>query len=297
MLYSMTGFAAAQGGISGWSWSWDIRAVNGRGLDMRLRIPDWIDGLESDIRPIIQKVVARGNVTLSLKVSREAGAPTQQINTAALTQTLAFIATIEEAAMAQGVNIVAPSATDILSHRGILEAQGEVAEDTGPLKSALLAQLPTLLESFNAMRAAEGRALGDILSGQVTRIAELTETAQSLCAARAGDIAAHLRTTLAKVLDNTDGADPDRVAQELALIAVKSDITEELDRLAAHVSAARDLLAQTGPVGRKFDFLTQEFNREANTLCSKSQNAALTRVGLELKTTIDQMREQVQNVE
>ena len=297
MQFSMTGFAAAQGDFSQWSWVWDIRSLNGRGLEIRLRVPDWIAGLEGDIRQSIQGSVARGNVTLSLKLSRASAAPIQQINADALAQTLAFVAQIETAAMDHGVNIVAPSATDILSQRGILEAQNDAGEDTAPLKLAILTQLPKLLAAFNAMRAAEGRALHDILMGQVDRIADLTQEAQALCAGRADEMAASLRSNLAKVLDNTEGADADRVAQELALIAVKSDITEELDRLAAHVGAARDLLAGDGPVGRKLDFLTQEFNREANTLCSKSQNAALTRVGLELKTTIDQMREQVQNVE
>ncbi|NCO20600.1 MAG: YicC family protein, partial [Rhodobacterales bacterium] len=254
-------------------------------------------GLEADIRPLVQRLVARGTVTLSLRLMGGTAGGDMAIDSAALARTLDQIAQIEAAAMARGVNIVAPSATDILSQRGILVAQAETSRDTGALKSALLAEVPVLLAAFNAMRAAEGRALYAILTAQVDRIAKLTSQAQALCTGRADHMAVALRAALARVMDNAQGADQARVTQELALIAVKSDITEELDRLNAHVGAARDLLASTGPVGRKLDFLTQEFNREANTLCSKSQNAALTRLGLELKTTIDQMREQVQNVE
>lgn len=297
MLISMTGFAAGQGGLADWSWVWDIRGVNGRGLELRMRVPDWIEGLEAAIRPLVQGAVGRGNVTLSLRVARGSVGGAQQIDLAALARTLAQIAQIEAAAMEHGVNIVAPSATDILTQRGILDVPGDTDQDMAPLKKALLAEVPALLAAFNAMRAAEGSALHDILSAQVARIADLTAEAQALCGGRADEMAASLRTALARVTDNADGADPARVAQELALIAVKSDITEELDRLAAHVNAARDLLGAEGPMGRRFDFLTQEFNREANTLCSKSQNPALTRVGLLLKTTIDQMRKQVQNVE
>jgi len=297
MLFSMTGFAAGQGGFADWSWVWDIRSVNGRGFDLRARLPDWIEGLEADIRPLVQRLVARGTVTLSLRLMGGTAGGDMAIDSAALARTLDQIAQIEAAAMARGVNIVAPSATDILSQRGILVAQAETSRDTGALKSALLAEVPVLLAAFNAMRAAEGRALYAILTAQVDRIAKLTSQAQALCTGRADHMAVALRAALARVMDNAQGADQARVTQELALIAVKCDITEELDRLNAHVGAARDLLASTGPVGRKLDFLTQEFNREANTLCSKSQNAALTRLGLELKTTIDQMREQVQNVE
>jgi len=297
MLFSMTGFAAGQGNLQDWSWVWDIRSVNGRGLELRLRVPDWIEALEPEIRTLIQGVVARGNVTLSLRVTRGAALSDLRLDSAALHRTLGHIAQIEAAAMEHGVNIVAPSATDILAQRGILEAQTDESQDTGALKQTLLAEVPALLTAFNAMRAAEGRALHDILTAQVAQISELTDQAQALCSGRAEDMARALHTALARVLDNTEGADPARVAQELALIAVKSDITEELDRLAAHVNAARDLLGAEGPMGRRFDFLTQEFNREANTLCSKSQNPALTRVGLLLKTTIDQMRKQVQNVE
>ncbi|WP_102107210.1 YicC/YloC family endoribonuclease [Oceaniglobus roseus] len=297
MRHSMTGFAAATGAFQDWSWTWDLRSVNGRGLELRLRVPEWIEGLETALRPALQSAIARGNVTLNCRVLRSTEAVEGQINPAALERVLDQVAEIENAAMARGVSIVAPSATDILSQRGVLETRAAETADTAPLRAALLDGLPALLDGFNAMRAAEGNALAAVLMGQVDRIAALTAEARGLCDARQAQMAAALRDQLAKVMDNTEGADPDRVAQELALIAVKSDITEEIDRLTAHVEAARALLAEEGPVGRKLDFLTQEFMREANTLCAKSQHAPLTRVGLELKTTIDQLREQVQNVE
>jgi uncharacterized protein (TIGR00255 family) len=293
----MTGFAAATGGFQDWTWTWDLRAVNGRGLDLRIRVPEWIAGLEAALRAPLQAGIARGNVTLSLRLTRAGEAGEVQINPGMLARVLDQVAAVEEAAMARGVNIVAPSATDILGQRGVLDARAPETEDTAPLRDALVADLPPLIEAFNGMRSAEGTALAAILSGQVDRIADLTREARAICDGRRDHMAAALREQLARVIDNADAPDPDRIAQELALIAVKADITEELDRLDGHVAAARDLLGEAGPVGRKLEFLTQEFNREANTLCSKSQFAPLTRLGLDLKSTIDQMREQVQNVE
>ncbi|HDR29098.1 endoribonuclease YicC domain-containing protein, partial [Rhodovulum sp.] len=163
--------------------------------------------------------------------------------------------------------------------------------------AALLADLDRLIDDFTAMRAAEGAALEALLRDQLAQIADLVKDAARAAEARREHMAESLRANLARVLDNSEGADPDRVAQELAMIAVKSDVREELDRLSAHVEAARALLDADGPIGRKLDFLMQEFNREANTLCSKSQSTPLTRIGLDLKHVIDQMREQVQNVE
>jgi len=170
-------------------------------------------------------------------------------------------------------------------------------DDVAPLLAQLRDEIPGLIEHFVSMRAQEGDALANVLAGQVTQIETLTAEAAKLAEARRESVAETLRKNLARVLDNAAGADPDRVAQELALLAVKADVTEEIDRLGAHVGAARALLDKGGAVGRKLDFLMQEFNREANTLCSKSQSTELTSVGLALKAVIDQMREQVQNVE
>ncbi|ESW61270.1 MAG: hypothetical protein Q27BPR15_07435 [Rhodobacter sp. CACIA14H1] len=294
----MTGFAARKGQGAGHSWAWDLRSVNGKGLDLRLRVPDWIDGLEAALRAELGKL-GRGNVSLSLRVARDGmaeGAETLRVNAPALNAILRALSQVETAAMEAGVTLAQATAADVLTIRGVLDTSA-ADEDTTPLRTAIVADLPALLADFNAMRAAEGAALQTVIAAQIDRIATLTAEAAQEAEARRDATATALRDALAKVMANTDGIDETRLAQELALIAVKQDVTEELDRLTAHIAAARALLAETGPVGRKFDFLMQEFMREANTLCSKAQAKALTRIGLDLKTVIDQMREQVQNVE
>ena len=298
MTVSMTGFATAKGQGAGHVWGWDLRSVNGKGLDLRLRVPDWIDGLEQAVRADLGRAVQRGNVSLSLRVSRDAGEGTDtlRINPQALAGVLRGLAQVEEAAMSAGVTLAQATAADVLLVRGVLDASQQ-EEDLTPLRTAILADLPALIAAFNAMRASEGAALQAVIAAQLDRIATLTDQARAEADARRDAAATALREALAKIMANADGVDETRLAQELALIAVKNDVTEELDRLTAHVAAARELLAEPGPVGRKFDFLMQEFMREANTLCSKAQALALTRIGLDLKTVIDQMREQVQNVE
>lgn len=299
MTVSMTGFAARKGRGEGHSWAWDLRSVNGKGLDLRLRVPDWIDGLEAGLRAELGKALQRGSVSLSLKVARDGlaeGVEGLRVNQTALMAALAALAAVEEAAMGQGLTLRQASAADVLLVRGVLDVSVSDT-DTAPLRVAILADLPALLAEFQAMRAAEGAALNGAIGGQLNQIAALVSAAGVEAAARRDAQAASLREAMARVLDNADGVDETRLAQELAMIAVKNDVTEELDRLAAHLAAARGLLAEAGQVGRKFDFLMQEFMREANTLCSKAQSLALTRIGLDLKTLIDQMREQVQNVE
>ena len=299
MTISMTGFAARKGQGAGHGWMWDIRSVNGKGLDLRLRVPDWIDGLELALRGELGRVLQRGNVSLTLKVSRDGladGAEGLRVNQTALSAVLAALAVVEEQAMALGVTLRQATSADLLAVRGVLDSSAADV-DVIPLRAAILADLPALLADFHAMRAAEGAALHGVIAAQLDQITAMVSQAATEAAARRDASAATLREALARVLANADGVDEQRLAQELAMIAVKNDVTEELDRLAAHISAARSLLADPGQVGRKFDFLMQEFMREANTLCSKAQSLALTRVGLDLKTTIDQMREQVQNIE
>ncbi|UOA31908.1 hypothetical protein DSM110093_01688 [Sulfitobacter sp. DSM 110093] len=296
MIRSMTGFASASGALDGWTWSWEIRAVNGKGLDLRLRVPDWVAGLEVALRKQLTAEAARGNITCNLRVSSSENDGTLQVNSAQVDTLLAALHEIEARAMDTGVSLAPSRASDILTMRGVLE-QADHLQDIDALREALLAEFPAVLENFNAMRRQEGAALADVMQDQLNEVETLAAKAAALADARKEDAAANLRRNLARVLDNSEGADADRVAQELALIAVKADVTEEIDRLAAHVAAARALIGQGGPVGRKLDFLMQEFNREANTLCAKAQSTELTTVGLALKAVIDQMREQVQNVE
>ena len=295
-LTSMTGFASRRGQGAGCSWTWEIRSVNGKGLDLRLRLPDWIDGLESAARAAVAAAARRGNITLALKLARDAGEDAMRINAAGLGAVLAALAAVRAAAEAQGIALAEPTAVDILAQRGVTDQAGEI-EDTGPLRRALLADLKPLLAEFVAARATEGRELGKLIGAQIERVEMLTCDAKTAAEARRPLMERALTENLARILAGAAEADPARVAQELALLVVKADVTEELDRLSAHVIAARGLPAENAAVGRKFDFLMQEFMREANTLCSKSGNADLTRIGLDLKTVIDQMREQVQNVE
>jgi len=296
MTRSMTGFASHRGTLGAWSWAWEMRSVNGRGLDIRLRLPDTVDGIEQPVRQAVQKKAARGNVSVSLKLSRDAAGGSATLVDVALAGTLAVLREIEEAARAAGLTLGPTSSADIAALPGIL-SQSADDDDVDDLRKALLEDVSTLLDAFDAARAAEGAALNAIIGAQIDRIADLTKAAHASAEARSKTQAETLHANVAKVLGAADGVDEARIAQELAILAVKADVTEELDRLRAHVDAARTLLNAQGPKGRKLDFLMQEFNREANTLCSKSGSTDLTGIGLDLKTVIDQMREQVQNVE
>jgi uncharacterized protein (TIGR00255 family) len=294
---SMTGFASGAGQHAAWVWSLEIRSVNGRGFDLKLRVPDWIDGLEQALRAAVQARVARGAVTLNLRLSQETAAEAATLSAEGLSRALDLLGRVEDSAGQIGVTLKPATAADVISIRGVLETASRPEEDTAALREAILATLAPLLDAFDAMRAAEGAHLEQLLRTQVVTVETLVAEARSLEPERSARVRAALADSLARVMESAAGADPDRVAQELALLAVKSDVAEELDRLTAHVAAARALLDETGAKGRKLDFLTQEFNREANTLCAKSQFAPLTKVGLDLKHVIDQMREQVQNVE
>lgn len=302
MVKSMTGAAALAGvvepgaGAPAQQASWDLRSVNGRTLDLRLRLPEGLDGLEAGLRARLSARIKRGSVSLSLRLSRPDEGAALRLDPAALRAALAAVAQVQSAAEEAGVALRPPTAAEVLGLRGVLVASA----DTGPteaLVAALLDQADELIARFDAARAAEGAALAAVLGAQIDRIAALVDEARSLLPDRAAAQAEALGAALERISAHAPAADPGRLEQELALIAVRGDVAEELDRLTAHVAAARRLMRQTDPAGRQFDFLAQEFNREANTLCSKAQHPALTRIGLDLKTVIDQMREQVQNLE
>jgi uncharacterized protein (TIGR00255 family) len=296
MIQSMTAFATAKGAVPGHSWTWELRGVNGKGLDLRLRVPDWIEGLEPALRARLGQAITRGNVALTLRLTSDDASGQLTVNPDRLDDVLRAMALVEDRAMACGLSLAPATAGDILSLRGVIEA-GSGETDTSALCAALLADFEPVLQDFLAMRTAEGAALAKVLHAQLDEIARLTQAAQDLLAQRSADIARSHQTALARLRDTATDLDPARLAQELAILAVKLDVTEELDRLRAHVTATRALLNAGSPLGRKIDFLSQEFNREANTLCSKAQHSGLTEIGLNLKTVIDQMREQVQNVE
>ena len=294
----MTAFAHQQGHAdaagAGATWTWEVRSVNGRGLDIKARLPDGFDGLEAKVRAAVGAVATRGNITIGLRLARDQAEGTLQIDPARLDIILEALDAVQERAFEKGVTLGQPTAADVLSQRGVLTTK---AADAGTdLLDPVWASFETALAAMMSMRETEGANLLSVVTDQLDHIENLTAQAKTAAIARTDAVKAQMQAALARVLDDAT-ADPDRVAQELAIIAVKSDITEEIDRLGAHVKAARDLLAEGGPVGRKLDFLTQEFNREANTLCSKAQDVELTQIGLALKAVIDQLREQVQNVE
>jgi uncharacterized protein (TIGR00255 family) len=293
----MTAFASCAGADQGIRWTLEIRSVNGRGLDVRPRLPEGCETLEPVIKAQIAKYCTRGNVNVNLRLRREATAGLARLNPEALEQAVAAVEQARLVAQAAGLPVDPVQAVDLLKLRGVFDLTGETEAKELPCLPAIKADILKTVTDFAAARAAEGAALGGILLAQVDEIARLHSAALATLPARQEKMSAILQANVAKVLANGEGVDADRLAQELALLVVKSDVAEELDRLGAHIAAARELLATDGPIGRKFDFLTQEFNREANTLCSKANFTELTAIGLDLKTVIDQMREQVQNVE
>lgn len=296
MIHSMTAFASQTGTLGTTSWIWEMRGVNARGLDVRVRIPDGLDGLEIAARAALKKHVHRGNVTLNLRLSHQEGAAPMTLDSTQLDAVLKALDEVQERAFDMGVTLAQPNAADVLAQRGVM-VQGKVDDNNSDLNVALIAEIEPLVSDFMAMRQAEGAALHGVINDQLIQIDALVLQAAEAAEARKPFVADQLATAMQRVLQNVADVDPDRIGQELAILAVKSDITEEIDRLVVHVAAARALLDDPKPAGRKLDFLTQEFNREANTLCSKAGTTALTAIGLELKAVIDQMREQIQNVE
>ena len=273
-----------------------MRGVNARGLDLRLRLPDGIEGLEPALRACLTKVLGRGNISVNLRLTREETAGGLAVDEAQLDAVLKALDLVQERGFAMGVTLGQPTAADVLAQRGVL-ISAKHDDDPEALAAALIADVARLVAAFVQMRRIEGAALAAVIAGQLDQIAVLTDAAALAAAERAPQQRDAMTAALRRVLEDVTDMDEGRIAQELAVLAVKSDVTEEIDRLKTHVAAARDMLAVGEPIGRKLDFLTQEFNREANTLCAKAQSNALTAIGLDLKAVIDQMREQIQNVE
>lgn len=296
MTHSMTAFASRTGALASTTWAWEMRGVNARGLDLRLRLPEGIDGLEAGVRGALTKALARGNITVNLRLSRDDAGGTYALDDARLDSVLSALDAVQERAFAMGVTLGQPTAADVLSQRGVL-VTAKSDDQSKALATALIADIAPLIADFVAMRRVEGDALHAVLLTRLAQIETLTQAAATAAADRAPRVKENLTKALRRVLEDVGEVEEGRVAQELAMLAVKSDVTEEIDRLKSHVTAARDLLSDRSPAGRKLDFLAQEFNREANTLCAKAQSAPLTAIGLDLKAVIDQMREQIQNVE
>lgn len=294
MIKSMTGFATLNGTHGDFEWSWELKSVNNKGLDIRLRVPDWITGLENDIRSILKSKISRGSLQLNLRLSKVACGDEHHLDDQKLQMYLSLIKLVEAEAQTHQVGLAPMTAGEIISKCGSAD-QNLNEEDVLKLKSSLLLQLEPLIEALIEMRNREGINLQNIMSAHLQMISDLTKNAEEISKQRISDHESELKKAIAKQISQE--IDPDRLAQEIALIIVKSDVTEEIDRLKSHIVAASDLLKHDGPVGRRLDFMMQEFNREVNTLCSKSNHKTLTAIGLDMKVAIDQMREQVQNVE
>ena len=292
-LASMTGFARSAGACDGLAWAWELRSVNGRGLDLRLRLPPGFDALEPALREAAGRVLKRGNVTANLTVRRE-DSPRLAPDPAALEQVLALATAL--AARIQGAP--PPRAEALLALPGILRAAPtDEATISDAQSTEVRAGFSRAVADLVTARRDEGARLASVLDALLAEIAALHARAAREAADQPAAHRARLMENLRALLAESPSLPEERIAQEVALLAARSDVREELDRLASHIAAARALLAEGAQVGRRLDFLVQEFNREANTLCSKSASVALTATGLALKSAIEQLREQVQNIE
>jgi uncharacterized protein (TIGR00255 family) len=293
-IASMTGFAREAGVTGPYQWAWEIKTVNGRGLEVRVRTPSGLDAIGEEARGQILKAFTRGQGQLNLSLSRTSSVPTLRVNQEVLQSLLSAIGGLD-----LPDNVQPASLDGLLSIRGVVELD-EDSVDPGQdeaLTKALKGGVVNLIQALKDARLKEGQALAVVLNQQLDVIAALVSEAEACPARQPEAIRARLEAQIAELLDGKAALDPARLHQEAVLIAARADIREEIDRLRAHVDAARALLQEGGPVGRRLDFLAQEFGREANTLCAKANDVALSRIGLELKAVIEQFREQVQNVE
>ena len=294
-LASMTGFARSSGVDAPYRWAWEVKTVNAKGLDLRLRLPSGFDAIEASARAKLGAALARGTCYATLAIQRDAAPAAVRINRAVLA---ALVAALQD--LPFDPHKIRPASLDgLLAVRGVVEVV-EAGEDEAALaaaQAAALGGLDTAIAALVAMRRGEGAALQAVLGERLAQIARLTAAADHAPARGADAIRARLHHTIALLTGGASPLDPQRLHQEAVLLAAKADIREEIDRLHAHTKATRALLAEGGAVGRRLDFLAQEFSREANTLCAKSNDAGLTAIGLDLKTQVEQLREQVQNVE
>ncbi len=293
-LSSMTGFARSHGASGTYGWAWELKSVNAKGLELRLRLPPGWDAVEVPVRARAAEKLSRGNVYATLTVKREGVSPVVRVNEAVLS---AVLSTMQDVSVR--LDAAPPRLDGILGIKGVIDVIEEVEDEAahGAAETAIVEGFAAAVEGLSAMRRHEGDALGRILSTRLDEIAALTARAESVPGRQPDAIKKRLGEQIALLMDSGSRFDPDRLHQEALLIASKADVREELDRLHAHVGQARELLKKGGAVGRRLDFLSQEFNREANTLCSKANDLELSNIGLELKSVVEQFREQVQNLE
>jgi uncharacterized protein (TIGR00255 family) len=293
-LSSMTGFARGHGVAGAYAWAWEIKSVNAKGLDVKLRLPPGWDAIEAPVRTRTAETLSRGSVFASLTVRRDGTVPVAQINEPVLA---AVLAVLKE--LSGKVDAAPPTLDGILALKGVIEvSEAEESEtERRAAEAAIVAGFGAAMAGLADMRRVEGKALAGILAARLAEIATLAARADAAPGRKPEAVKARLAEQIATLLETSQRFDPDRLHQEALLLAAKADIREELDRLAAHVAQATKLIAGGGAIGRKLDFLAQELNRESNTLCAKANDVELTNIGLELKTVVEQFREQVQNLE
>jgi uncharacterized protein (TIGR00255 family) len=293
-IQSMTGFGRADGSLGSSRWHWELRSVNNRSLDLRLRLPPGYEAIDQVVRAGIAKRVTRGSVTANLVVSRDAAQPAVRVNEVALEQVRTAAARLSTS-----LGSPPPRAEGLLALKGVLEIADEPEDEAeiAARQAAIVTSLNTALDALSEARAAEGRRLTDVLAAQIAEISRLVDEVEASPARTPEAIQSRLTDQVSRLVETGQGLDPMRLHQEAVLIATRNDVEEELKRLRGHVEAATELLKTPGAIGRKLDFLAQEFNREANTLTSKAIDSGIARAGLSLKSVIDQLREQVQNIE
>jgi len=295
-ISSMTGFARAEGGLDDLTWVWEVRSVNAKGLDLRFRPPQGFEALDPLVRARVNERFKRGSVSVNLSTRRETGGGAYRINDDFLARVIARLVRLKD----EVPDARPPSLDGILGLRGVIEPVDDMMGEDAfeAVAKAMLADLDTALAGLATMRDEEGGRLLTVLLAQIDQVAGLTTRAAAVAGAQPDAIRRRLNEQVQRLIADNPAMPEERLAQEAAILMTKTDIREEIDRLTAHTEATRDLLAKAdGPVGRRLDFLCQEFNREANTLCSKSPDTELTGLGLDLKAVIDQLREQVQNIE
>jgi uncharacterized protein (TIGR00255 family) len=293
-LSSMTGFARSHGASGSYAWSWEIKSVNAKGLELRLRLPPGFDAVEIPVRTRGAETLSRGNVYATLTVNREGIAPVVRINEPVLNAIINAVG-----ALSGKVDAEKPRIDGLLGLRGVIDvADAEESEaEKAAAEDAIVKGFMQALKGLTEMRRHEGEAIGRVLSARLDEMAALSSRAEAAPGRQPEAVKKKLADQIAVLLDASSRFDPDRLHQEAVLLAGKADIREELDRLAAHIAQARKLMAGGGAIGRRLDFLSQELNRETNTLCAKSNDVELTNIGLELKSVVEQFREQVQNLE
>jgi uncharacterized protein (TIGR00255 family) len=290
----MTGFARSQGTSGLYVWAWELKSVNAKGFDLRIRTPAGWDAVEVAVRARAAEVLARGTVYATLTIDRQGTASAVKINEPVLNAILATLRSLEGR-----IDATPPSLDGILALKGVLEVAeaDERVDDRRAVEAEIIAGFGVALRGLNDMRRQEGTALGQVLTVRLTEMAALSGRADAAPGRRPEAIRARLAEQVAVLLQTSERFDADRLHQEAILVATKADVREELDRLASHIGQAEKLIGQGGPIGRRLDFLSQELNREVNTLCAKANDVELTNIGLELKSVVEQFREQVQNLE